>query len=297
MPNYASLLLALLTFSTAAHAYTREDLLEAVDVLEAQLEKIDKLGGRTCPDEHKKLNTAKELRISLFAGYENYDDVTADAIHSAAVATVLKKKCKGHIAACGFVEMARGANKVKLQRVIDGRKVTIELHHTSVSEVDAENSNFGKQQWNQYAHSQTTWTEFHRALQKSDIVFYSGHSRVGSGLGFNIESLPQHAFNMVFKQPLNATLDALRARPSRLKVLGLFSCESDKYYREVMEQANPNMNLIVTHIDLDASPGEQSEIGALNALLKKQCHRTMVKALLPVMEPIPGGVEYIRRPE
>lgn len=284
--------LFLLCLAPAAQAYDRQDMMQATGLLKEQLLKINKLGDRSCPGNYRNFDTGHELRISIFYGYENYQDITADMLHADAMVKALQFKCFGNIEACGFKLVARTPNVATLSGEVRGRAVKISIHNTSVTELDKNNSNFGHDQWAQYAQSQIAWRDFHRALQKSDVVFYAGHSRLGAGLGFNIESFGQDAFNYVFKMPLRATVDVLRKRPSRLKLLGLFSCSSDQYYREAMQGANPNIDMIVSHKEISGAQGEQMSIGSINAVLAQKCAGDVRKSLDAVVKPAPGLMEW-----
>jgi hypothetical protein len=294
MMKFALLVLVWSFAGSFAHAYDRQDMMEATGMLQEQLLKIDKLGGKTCPEEQLKLSSAPDLRISLFYGYENYDEITADGFHAIAMAKALQRKCFGNIEACGFHVVSHAPNFVQLARVINGRPISIDIHSTSVTESDKANSNFGSDQWAQYAQSAISWRDFHRALRNSDVVFYSGHSRLGAGLGFNIESFGQEAMNYVFKAPLKATLAALSARPSRLKVLGLFACSTDEYYKKAMQQANPNMDMIVSKKEISGEQGEQMSIATINSILGQRCKRDYRKSMNSTVEPAPGLMEYVR---
>lgn len=288
-------LLAAFLLSAPAWAVDPRDLKEGVRLLQDQLKKVDKQGGASCPAEFSAMNAEKDLRISLFYGYEDYEDMTADQLHALAMAKVLQQSCRGGIAACGFRVVSRSANLIQLQRNLNGRDVKIKIHHTSVSEDNAANSNWGSNQWAQYAQSQLAWRNFHRALRNSDVVFYAGHSRLGAGLGFNIQSWGQDAFNYLTRAPLRATLDVLSERPSRLKLLGLFGCGTNNYYREPMMRANPSMDMLVSHADLDPEEGEQKSISALNSILSNKCRKDFNASMDSLIEPGKGRMELVKR--
>ncbi|MGZ6290434.1 MAG: hypothetical protein ACXWQO_19755, partial [Bdellovibrionota bacterium] len=95
------------------------------------------------------------------------------------------------------------------------------------------------------------------------------------------------------KQPLKATAQALTVRPSRLKLMGLFACETDKYYRKPFQQANPDMDMILSREELGDEAGEQASIGTINALLTKKCAKDFNKSLRSVSTDAPGKMEYI----
>jgi hypothetical protein len=299
MPKLTALslapLLALLFAAGSAFAFDREELQEARGVLAAQLHRIDAFGGASCPEEYAKFYAGKSLRISLFYGYENYDDITADRLHAQAVADTLRKKCTGNIQACGFTVASRAWNKVELERTINGFPVRIAIHSTSATDDDAKNSNLGSAQWAQAASSRQSWNRFFRELWQSDVVFYSGHSRLGAGLGFQIQSFGQDAYNYLFHPSFGPMRKALSAEPSRLKLLGIMACQSEKYYRPLVEEANPRIDMLLSNVDLEAEDGEQIQIGAINALLAKSCRPEFQKSLIPEGDPRHRQVKYVRR--
>ena len=286
-----------LTQSTSAFAYTKEEFRNAVGVLDEQVEKLVSLSPQSCPSEHKKLNSVKDLRISLFYGYEDYEESTADSVHAAAMAHMLKRPCPKNFQACGFKQHSKTANRVVLQKKIGERFFTVSIYHTSVSTSDADNKDPNKHAFKQAARSHAVREQFHRALSEEDIVFYSGHSRHGGGLGFNSQNLPQDVMNFIFRLPVASMANALREKPSHLKLFGLFACETQKHYRNVVEQANPNANLIVSHEDIGSEEGEQQSIGALNAIFMNKCNAEFQESLISTIEPEHNVLEYVRRPE
>ena len=84
---------------------------------------------------------------------------------------------------------------------------------------------------------------------------------------------------------MRPVLAALRQRPTRLKILGMFSCSSNGYFREDFQRANPALSLILTTGEIHYAPAEQASLGALEAVLSQSCgyafHRSMISATEP----------------
>lgn len=293
-------LLSLLTvasvLSTAnAFAFSREQLANSIGNLHDQVEKLSSQGPRSCPGEHKKLNSVRDLRISLFYGYEDYEKETADAVHAAAMTSVLMGPCAPHVEACGFKQIARTANMTRMRKQVGNRTVTLSVYSTSLTGDNEKNT--GALAAKQDARGAALRAQFNADLVNNDVVFYAGHSRYGSGLGFDSPNTMRDIGNFIFRFPLRPMADALRTRPSRLKVLGLFACKADSHYRAVVEGANPYTNLILSHDDIDSDEGEQQQLGAINAILTNKCNAEFQDSLISTFIPDKNVMEYVRRPE
>jgi hypothetical protein len=284
-------------FPTCAFALDKQELTEAKENLDKQLVKLQGQESKACPNDYKSLAQQKPLKIALYYGYENYEEVTSDELHATAFAQTLEKNCASDkIEACGFKKVAGGANFFRLQKIVNGQPVELKIYFTSVTDVDKENKMFGKKGWEQSKRSDEIRLQFYKDLRESDVVYYSGHSRVGTGFGFSTHNPAKMAFKYVFRTSLTASLEALRFRPSRLKVLGIFGCTTDKFYRAPVQEANPNVDMIVSNVDLAPAPGEQSMLGSLNAMLTRQCQAGVKQSLTAAADSKVGNIEYKRAP-
>jgi len=289
------LALAAALSGASAHAFDRGQFNDAANNLDQQLQKLSAQGSFSCPAEHKKLNSVKDLKMSLFYGYEDYEHETADALHAAAMAAVLQSPCRPNLEACGFKRVAKTANMVRLRKRVGARNVTLSIYSTSLT--SSNDQNVGPLAGKQDARGAAMRAQFNSDLINNDVVFYAGHSRYGGGLGFDRPDMGRDVGNFLFRFPLRPMADALRARPSRLKVLGLFACDAVKHYRAVLEGANPYTNLILSHDDVGSDEGEQQQIGAINAILANKCNAEFKDSLISAGEPGHDVMEYIRRPE
>ncbi len=291
--NFVFSLIVLLTLQ-AARAYTRAELEGAVADLHQQLDKLDGQNPRSCAQDHKPIFSGDSVKVALYYGYEDSGDITLDSVHARALSKVLQEPCTPNLEVCGFNQVSKTENMTRLQKTIRGQKVIVSIYSTSVS--SSNEANMGRLSSRQRVRSQKIIQQFHRDLVESDIVFYAGHSRMGSGLGFSSQTTGQTIFEYLTRIPLRPMMKALEARPSRLKVLGLFSCESDKYYRAAIEARNPRVNMFVTADDIFPDEGEQMSLGALNSILARKCEPELRDSLLPALKPDHRSVNYIRRP-
>jgi hypothetical protein len=179
-------------------------------------------------------------------------------------------------------------------RTLDGRKVEINLFTSSLADDAKEDVNPDVMYWEQEKLSRSAKSRFYRELVESDIVFYMGHSRLGGGMEFNAQSGVATLFNAVFRLPMLPVFKALRQRPTKLKMIGMFSCYSSRYFGHDFHGANPALSLILTTGEIYARPAEQASLGALDAVLSKKCARVFQESMISVNEPDPRMTYLIR---
>jgi hypothetical protein len=274
----------LLLLSSCSHAEKPADddramAAQGIENLEMQADKLASGTGASCPQEFSVLETGRTLRISMFYGYDNHEGKVHDRVNARSMTHALTRKCRGKLSACGFSIVSRSKSTVRLMRALDGRKVEINLFTSSLTDGAEEGLVKGR---------------FYRELVESDIVLYMGHSRLGGGMEFDAQTGVTTLFNAVFRFPMVPVLKALRQRPTKLKMIGMFSCESSKYFRHDFHGANPSLSLILTTADIYARPAEQASLGALDAVLSKKCARAFHESMMSVNEPNPGMTHLIR---
>lgn len=247
---------------------------ESLENLEMQADKLADGTGASCPQEFSAFETGRTLRVSMFYGYDNYEGRVHDRVNARSMSHVLTEECRGKLSACGFSIVSSSKSAVQLMRTLDGRKVEVNLLTSS--------------------RSPSVKDSFYRELVESDIVFYMGHSRLGGGMEFNAQTGASTLLNAVFRFPMLPVLEALRQRPTKLKMIGMFSCDSNQYFRADFHGANPSLSLIVTNGDIYAHPAEQASLGALDAVLSKKCDRAFHESMMSVNEPNPGMTFLIR---
>ena len=284
-----------LVYGSHSMALTNKDYSEAVQDVQDQIETLKDQSLNQCPSNYKKLFSGETLRISLFSGYQNFDDDTADGMRARAMALNLQKPCRPGIEACGFSLVEKKPHVFRLKKNLEGKNVLLSIYSTSVTDNNLEIMSSAKLQEEQAKQSQIVKNRFYKELVNSDIVFYTGHSRYGAGLGFDTQDPIPTLFKIITRIPLKPILAALAQKPSRLKVLGLFSCESEHYYRKDIEAANPGLSLILSKDDIEDVEAEQMAVGALNSLLSRKCDRDFNRAMIPEQNPSHHLMTYIRR--
>ena len=289
----------LLLLSSCSHAEKPTDddrarEAESIEYLEMQAEKLAAGTGASCPIEFSALETRRTLRISMFYGYDNHEGRAHDHVNASSMSHVLTKKCRGKLSACGFSIVSRSQSAVRLTKALDGREVEVNLFTSSLTDDAKEGMNPEVMHGEQDKLSRSVKSRFYRELVESDIVFYMGHSRLGGGMEFNAQNGATTLFNAIFRAPMLPVLEALRQRPTKLKMIGMFSCDSNKYFRHTFHSANPSLSLILTTADIYARPAEQASLGALDAVLSKKCARAFHESMMSVNEPNPGMTHLIR---
>jgi hypothetical protein len=269
------------SYGSASIPLTRADYSQAVLDVQNQIEDLQHQRAAQCPANYAKLFSGKTIKISLFSGYQNYDDEAADGMRARAMAINLQKPCPPGIEACGFSLVEKKPQIYRLQKNLDGKTVLLSIYSTSISDNNLEIMSSEKLREEQSEHSEIVKNRFYKELVNSDVVFYSGHSRYGAGLGFDTQDPIPTLFKIITRTPLTPILAALKQKPSRLKVLGLFSCQSEHYYRKDLESANPGLSLILTQLDVEDVEMEQLAVGALDALLSRKCDADFNRALIP----------------
>lgn len=273
--------------SAKAPGDNRAMLTAAIENLEAQAAKLAAQPGSACPQDFSTLDTGRPLRVSLFYGYDDHDGRVHDRANALAMAHVLTGACRGGLSTCGFSLVSRSRSTVSLRRSIGGRDVEVNLFTSSLEDDIIEPMSFLSAHREQAALSRSVRGHFHRELVASDIVFFMGHSRLGGDVGFDRQTGVTTLVNAVSRRPLRPVLDALRQRPSRLKILGMFSCTSKKFFRQDFLGANPSLFLILTTGDIRYGPAEQASLGALESVLSRKCGRAFHQSMVSVTEPDP----------
>jgi hypothetical protein len=269
-------------------------LAEAIDNLELQSAKLAARAGASCPEEFPALETGRTLRVSMFYGYDDHDGRVYDRVHARAMAHVLTSQCRGRLSTCGFSLASRSPSATRLVRTIGGRNVEVNLFTSSLAGDAMKGTSLPTAYLEQDRLSRSVKDHFYRELVESDVVFYMGHSRLGGSIGFDKQSGVTTVVNAVLRLPMLPVIDALRQRPTELKVLGVFSCDSHKYFRQAFQDAYPSLSLILTTGDIGYRSGEQTSLGALEAILSRSCRHAFQESMVSVTEPDPTMTYLLR---
>lgn len=263
----------------------REMLAAAIENLERQAAKLAAQPGAVCPQDFSALATGRTLRVSLFYGYDEHDRKVHDRAHAQAMAHVLTTPCRGPLSTCGFALVSRSTSAMSLTKTTGGRSAEVHLFTSSLAEPAAGETVPPGGDLDQERLSRSVKERFLRELVESDVVFYMGHSRLGGSIGFDEQMGITTAFHAIWRRPMLPVLQALRQRPTRLALLGLFSCDSNRYFRQDIQGANPALSLILTTGEVRYGPAEQASLGALEAVLAQNCGHAFHRAMISVTEP------------
>lgn len=278
-----------------ACAYTKQAFTDTFGPLADQMDRAATFKDPSCPQNYTQIFGHDNVKISVFYGYENFDEDTVDKIQSEAMVYALTRPCLPNLGACDFKIIGKKKNFTQLQKTINGKNVILSVYSTSLTENDTNNRSQKNLYWLQEAFSTQVRNQFYNDIVQSDVVFYMGHSRIGAGLGFNSQSWIEEGVNYVFRMPMMPIIKALASRPSHLKLFGLFACSSDPYYKSEIERANPGVSLILSKDEVMYDEGPQALMGGLNSLLAQKCDREFHKSMITTSNPKHDVMEFIRK--
>ena len=291
--------------------YSENMLLEYRDELKTL--KGDSGDSSGCNETYRKIYSRDALDVRIFFGYLNDEadpgkpasDLVSDGYFKSRFIQLLMEPCEENLFACGFAlnddHMPVGLElleSVVLSKQITGPdqkpiQVSVSLESSSVSESDHDNRHkLGSEQKNQTGKISK---DFVRALNEADVVLYTGHSRTGTGPGFKpITPISLSGLEAwLFKPSRHKMLRALENATHRPALLGIYSCSSDHYYREHLEEAAPETSLVLTTESLTAlEEAHASMLGTLNSIFGLKCeadfkqslHQSVLYGLFPEHE-------------
>ncbi len=232
-----------------------------------------------CTKAYSALTKDGVLFITVAFGYKDSRPLrfVGDRYERAAFVDLLLKPCEGSEVVCGFA-LDPGNPEFFTKKLIwydkKERFIQIEVLASSIGPDDEWNRKSRIQKWN----SDRSRRLFRRAITKSDIVFYNGHSRTGGGPDFFPPRI--HASGGVqykhykdaqpgFTELLEDLERAKGARQPRL--LGLFSCASSHHFLQLLLHAKPKVGVIASQALLYQTDAMENMVAALTAVLKGEC--------------------------
>ena len=249
-----------------------------------------------CNKPYSALTRDGVLFITVAFGYKDSRPLrfVGDRYERAAFTDLLLRPCAGSEVVCGFaIDPANAEFFTKKLVWYDKRErvIHIQVLTSSVGPDDQWNRTSRIQKWN----SDRTLRLFRRALVKSDIVFYSGHSRTGGGPDFSPPLI--HSSGLIryqhyqeqqpgFKFLIEDLERAKGARQPRL--LGLFSCSSTNHFMDKILKTKPKLGLIASEALLHQSDAMENMMAALTAVLKGEC-QTRFNERLRSSDPLVGS--------
>jgi hypothetical protein len=175
----------------------------------------------------------------------------------------------------GFTRSPENAEKLVYQRLgvdVRPKKIILTLVASSVGPDDNENRRDPFQKWS----SQHAEETFLNGLNGADLVFYYGHSRDGGGPDFMPPKLTRdnHTDYQWYKKNkpgVKKMVAALGKSATGPKVIGLYSCVSDRWFTHTLHQLKPKMALMVSHSLLYYIDALNGMIETLKSLLEMKC--------------------------
>jgi hypothetical protein len=158
----------------------------------------------------------------------------------------------------------------------DGKPKAIQLRllASSAGPDDVANRDDPYQAWK----SEEASSGFYSGLKHADVVFYNGHSRLGGGPDFEPPKLAggshvEYGSYSGMRLGYLRMVEALRAGSPGPKVVGLFSCVSDRHFSEGILKANPRTALLATETLMYFSDSLESSLEALEGLIQMRCQQ------------------------
>ena len=243
-----------------------------------------------CQKFYSELFLKDEISVNLAFGFENTnlkDDFAKDKIRKNLVIEKLTSKCdlqSNSNKICDFQRTDDEDVLVKQLRLENGtsKKMTINLKSPmkfkSMSEVYANIDEQNKE-------SEKIKDFFENSIESADIAFYLGHSRIGGGPDFfpPVTDSSGHVNYEYYKTNqggIDSLLEKLKNRKSRnLKVLGIFSCDSDKHFASKISKIAPELNLITTKRVINHVEGLLGALSSLNSILNGYCQNGIINQM------------------
>jgi hypothetical protein len=218
-----------------------------------------------------------EIDVKVVFGYKDARPArfVADRYERMIFIQRLTAKCTKKNFACEFVRSKTDADLLTRKFLgPDGRPRTLFLRAipSSVGPDDEENRIDPFQKWRtRYAN-----LAFLQGLTSADAVIYNGHSRAGGGPDFSPPRLgkdldvdfPWYRKNEPGFTPIVATLEGA---PSKLKLLGLYSCASSRHFLERVRKVKPDLGLITSPKLIYFADALESSIESVSSLLAMKC--------------------------
>lgn len=241
---------------------------------------------KRCPDTYAKLFASDTVDFLVSFGYKDArpSRFVGDRYERAAFVYGLTSPCPKNFHACDFTADPKDA-EIFTKRIVgpDGRQRTLRIRVISASAGpdDDENRLDSFQKWL----SRHAQKQFEDGLVRSPMVFYNGHSRAGGGPDFFPPKLTRKGNEIDFSwyqsnQPgMKSLLQALKAKDSELKLLGLYSCVSTQHFTQEIHSAKPNLAVISSGELLYYADALRNLSGTISAISGMWCENEFGSAI------------------
>jgi hypothetical protein len=223
-----------------------------------------------CDQLYSKLYDNGAMRFSFFLGAVNtQNNVCLDPQTKHALVEYLIRDCQPNFFACGFSKKSN--DPTILRKTTDSKTIIITIYDSSVSE-DLK-KNVAELASEQQIKSEQVTEAFLKSIETDDVIFYLGHSRYGTGPGFyHLPFLSTQRISTFILSPLrSAMIRKLDESFSSPQVLGLFGCNSQRYYASEIHAVAPEMALVVSTGITTYESNIVQAMAMLNLLLGNAC--------------------------
>lgn len=223
-----------------------------------------------CDQVYSKLYDNGEMRVSIFLGAMNtQNNVCLDPQAKQAFVEYLTRDCQPNFFACGFSQ--RSNDPTILRKTTHSKTIIISIYDSSVSE-DLK-KNVAELASEQQIKSEQVTEAFLKSIETDDVIFYLGHSRYGTGPGFyHLPFLSTQWTSTFILSPLRSRIiSKLDQSFSSPQVLGLFGCNSQRYYASEIHAVAPEVALVVSTGITTYESNIVQAMGMLNLLLGNAC--------------------------
>lgn len=241
--------------------------------------------GESCRRAYERFYHAETVDIRVVFGYKDARPArfVGDRYEALIFNRYLLAPCTKDWHACGF---ARDPEDPEVfRKAITGpdgrtRNVVVRVTHSSAGPDDRENRVDGFQRWR----TDHATKVFYEGIEKADVVFYNGHSRDGGGPDFAPPRLTandhvDYSWYTRHRPGFEKLREALVTEGAKIQLLGLFSCASREHFTNEIWQAKPEMATITSARLIYYSDALQAQLGALSALLGRECETGFGHAL------------------
>ncbi len=240
----------------------------------------------SCRLMQEALYAKPTLDVRMVFGYKDARPArfVGDRHERAAFVDRILAPCRGEQMACGFSRDLADSDLFTKPIRVNGALKTVRLTvvNSSVATDDDENSRDPFQRWKS-ANAQSVFLD---GLREADVVFYNGHSRFGGGPDFRPPVLardgtvdaPSYKARSSGLKRMIASFDDSRATRApdfaKLKILGLFSCESSKHFNTKIRRVS-SAGLISSPQLMYYSDALVQSLSALDDILAARCPRNV----------------------
>lgn len=241
--------------------------------------------GEACRLAYERLYRADSVDIRVIFGYKDARPArfVGDRYEAMIFNRYLLAPCTKGWNACGFVRDPREPELFR--KTVPGpdgkpRQVVVRVTQSSAGPDDRENRTDSFQKWR----SDNAAKIFFEGIEKADVVFYNGHSRDGGGPDFAPPHLTanehvDYTWYTTHRPGFEKLRETLVKDEAKIQLLGLFSCASRAHFTNEIWQAKPEMATITSARLIYYSDALQAQLGALSALLGRECETGFGRAL------------------